>query len=69
MTRPGQRPQFVAFDVLPWICIAGFVALDGVIGVVLAWAAIPLIYFSIKLNRPDSLATSSTEGGLGIGAR
>jgi hypothetical protein len=64
MTRPGRRPQLVALDILPWLCVAGFVAYDGALGVVLAWAAIPLIYFSIKYNQHESLATPTPQGGM-----
>lgn len=57
MTRPGQRPRLIALDVLPWLCIAGFVVSEGVPAVVFAWAAVPLTYFSIKYNHLESLPT------------
>lgn len=66
MTRPGQRPQLVVLDVLPWLCVAGFVVFEGVLGVVLAWTAVPLIYFSIKYNHRESLAMPTREGGMSM---
>jgi hypothetical protein len=54
MTRPGQRPQFLVLDILPWLCVAGFVIFEGVAGLVFAWAAVPLIYFSIAYNHLDA---------------
>jgi hypothetical protein len=63
MTRPGLRPHAVVLDLLPWLCVAGFVVDDGALGAVMAWTAIPLIYFSIKYNRLESLATPAQQGG------
>jgi len=62
-TRPGRRPQLLTLDILPWLCVAGFVAVDGALGMVLAWMAVPLIYFSIKYNQLDSSAISDQHVG------
>jgi hypothetical protein len=69
MTRPGQRPRLVVLDILPWLCVAGFVAYDGALGVVLAWAAVPFIYFSIKYNRLELRAAPAQQGGVNLGPK
>jgi hypothetical protein len=59
MTRPGRRP--FPLDVLPWLCVAGLVACDGVPGAVFAWLAVLLAYFSIRFNRLESPATPARQ--------
>lgn len=57
MTRPGQRPQLFVLDLLPWLCVAASVASEGALSAVLAWTAVPLVFFSIKYNHLEALAT------------
>lgn len=68
MTRPGWRPHRFAFDVLPWLCVAGFVIFDNALGAACAWTAIPFTYFSIKYNQLGSMATLVPQGGLNVGS-
>lgn len=64
--RPGQRPHLIVLDVLPWLCVAGSITSHGAASAVLTWAAVALIYCSIKHNHPETLASPAhgrtTEG-------
>lgn len=66
MQRPGRRPHLFVLDILPWLCVAASLTsdglLDGALSAVLAWAAVPLVYLSIKYNRLDELATPAQAG-------
>jgi hypothetical protein len=56
MTRPGRRPHLFVLDLLPWLCVAASVGSAGALSAVLAWTAVPLVFFSVKYNHLDSLA-------------
>jgi hypothetical protein len=66
MLRPGRRPQLFVVDILPWLCVAASIAsdgmLDGALSAVLAWAAVPLVYLSIKYNRLAAQTDSPADG-------